>query len=72
MTRRTFPSYRGLAALGWLYALMSAALALGPDAWMEWLMWGTTVMSVPSIRLTLAMTAGVVIMVLVWPLLRRP
>ena len=50
----------------------SSALAVGPDTWMEWILWGTTVLTVETARLVFFALSAALVAVLVWPWIRRP
>ena len=56
--------------LAGLFVVAVAALDFGPNSWMEWILWGTTVVSVETVRIVLAVLAAVVVVALVWPLIR--
>jgi hypothetical protein len=49
----------------------TAALALGPDDWMEWATMGATVLSRQAFRLIFAIVAGGMLIRLVWPFLKQ-
>ncbi len=53
-----------------LFIVGVAALDFGPNSWMEWILWGTTVVSVETVRIVLAVLAALVVVALVWPLIR--
>jgi len=53
-----------------LFVTGAAALDFGPDSWMEWAMWGTTVVSVAAARIILAVVAVVVAVAVTWPFIR--
>ena len=56
--------------LATLFVAGAAALDFGPDSWMEWAMWGTTVVSVAAARIILAVLAVVVAVAVMWPFIR--
>ena len=56
--------------LATLFVAGAAALDFGPDSWMEWAMWGTTVVSVGAARILLALAAVIVAVAVMWPFLR--
>jgi hypothetical protein len=58
--------------LATLFVAGAAALDFGPDSWMEWAMWGTTVVSVPVARIGLAVLAVIVAVAVMWPFLWPP
>ena len=53
-----------------LFVAGAAALDFGPDSWMEWLLWGTTVVTVEEARIALAVAAVLVAVALAWPFIR--
>ncbi len=53
-----------------LFVAAAAALDFGPDSWMEWILWGTTVISVAEARIILAALAVIVAAAVFWPLIR--
>ena len=55
--------------LATLFVAAAAALDFGPDSWMEWVLWGTTVVSVPAARILLALAAVIVAVAVMWPFL---
>jgi hypothetical protein len=55
-----------------LFVAGAAALDFGPDSWMEWALWGTTVVSVPAARIILAVLAVIVAVAVMWPFIRPP
>ena len=54
-----------------LIAIGSALMAIGPDSWMEWLLWGTTVVSHPTARLVLLVLAVCLAAAILVPWLQR-
>jgi len=54
-----------------LVAIGSAAMAIGPDSWMEWLLWGTTVVTHPTARIVLLILAIAIALAVIVPWLRR-
>ena len=52
-------------------AIASAVMAVGPDSWMEWVLWGTTVVSHPTARIVLLIVAIVLAAAVALPLIRR-
>ncbi len=55
-----------------LVVVASSAAAIGPDSWMEWLFWGTTVISHETQRLALGAVAVILAVAIAWPFLTRP
>lgn len=53
-----------------IFVVGAAALDFGPNSWIEWILWGTTVVSVETARIVLAVIAAVIVAALVWPLIR--
>lgn len=53
-----------------IFIAAAAALDFGPDGWMEFIMWGTTVVTVAEARVILAVLALLVAVALFWPLIR--
>jgi hypothetical protein len=53
-----------------IFIVTAAALDLGPESWMEWVMWGTTVVSVSTARIVLALIAVILAIALLWPFIR--
>lgn len=53
-----------------LFVTGAAALDFGPDSWMEWALWGTTVISVAAARIILAVLAVIVAVAVMWPFIR--
>ena len=53
-----------------IFAIAAAAVAIGPDSWMEYLLAGITVIPHPTIRLILVIVAALLVAGLAWPLLR--
>ena len=53
-----------------LFVAGAAALDFGPDSWIEWVLWGTTVISVPAARIALAVIAVIVAVAVAWPFIR--
>jgi membrane protein implicated in regulation of membrane protease activity len=51
-------------------AILIGSATLAPDAWIEWILWGTTVITLPTARLVLLAVAALLLAVLVWPWLR--
>lgn len=56
--------------VGTVFMLAAAALSAGPDNWMEWVMWGTTVVTVEEVRIILIVLAILLAIGLAWPLIR--
>ncbi|HTP84532.1 MAG TPA: hypothetical protein VMQ11_16395 [Alphaproteobacteria bacterium] len=56
--------------LATLFVAGAAALDFGPDSWMEWALWGTTVVSVAAARIILAVLAVIVAVAVMWPFIR--
>lgn len=54
------------------FAVTASALAIGPDFWIEWVLWGTTVISVAGARTLLLALALAVVIAVLWPVLSRP
>jgi hypothetical protein len=53
-----------------LFVVASSALAAGPDNWVEWVLWGTTVVSHETARFVLLGLAVIIAAAVIWPLLR--
>ncbi len=53
-----------------LVAIASALVAIGPNSWMEWLLWGTTVVSHPTARIILVILAVAFAAVVILPWLQ--
>ena len=51
-------------------AIAAAAVALGPESWMEYLMAGVTVISHPTLRVLLLVLTVLLAVGLAWPLIR--
>lgn len=51
-------------------AIAAAAVALGPESWMEYLMAGVTVISHPTLRILLLVLAAILAVGLAWPFIR--
>ncbi len=56
--------------LATLFVAGAAALDFGPDSWIEWALWGTTVVSVAAARIILAVLAVVIAVAVMWPFIR--
>ncbi len=54
------------------FAVAASALAIGPDFWIEWFLWGTTVISVAGARTLLLALALAVVIAVLWPVLSKP
>ena len=55
-----------------VFVVAVAALDFGPNSWIEWILWGTTVVSVETARVILAVLAALIVVALAWPLIRPP
>lgn len=53
-----------------MIAIAAAAVALGPESWMEYLMAGITVISQPTLRVLLLILAVLLAIGLFWPFIR--
>ncbi len=70
--RHRMRNHSALTSLAsFLIAVAAAALALGPDTWMEWIMWGITVISTQAMKLIFAAVAGGILVWLMWPILNQ-
>lgn len=54
------------------FAAAASALAIGPDFWIEWILWGSTVISVAGARTLLLALAAAIVIAIAWPALWRP
>jgi hypothetical protein len=57
--------------LNGLVAILAGAMAIGPDAWVEWITWGTTMLSVLEGRFILGAVAILAMAAIGWPLFRN-
>lgn len=53
-----------------VFVVAAAALDFGPDSWMEWVLWGATVVSVEAARIVLSVIAVILVAAILWPLIR--
>ncbi|MBV8537722.1 MAG: hypothetical protein JO128_19160 [Alphaproteobacteria bacterium] len=53
-----------------IFVAGAAALDFGPDTWMEFVLWGTTVVTVAEARILLALLALIVAVAISWPFIR--
>ncbi|HTY69224.1 MAG TPA: hypothetical protein VMH36_21405 [Alphaproteobacteria bacterium] len=56
--------------LATLFVAGAAAVDFGPDSWIEWVLWGTTIVSVAEARIILAVLAVLVAVAVMWPFIR--
>ena len=54
-----------------LVAVGVGALAVGPDSWMEWAMFGVSVISIPVLKMIFAIVAGAILVWLMWPIMTQ-
>ncbi len=62
---------RHVQVLATIFVVAASAVSVGPDSWMEWLFWGTTVVSHETARITLGILAIVIAVAVAWPVIRR-
>jgi hypothetical protein len=58
------------AAMNTVFFAAASGLAVGPDAWLEWLSWGWTTGFLVAARMALLVAAAMALTLLVWTIVR--